>query len=683
MNPDILIKIPPEVWTHIITFTGDDTINLLLCNKYFLSLVPLIRYQKNIYKHLFKNNYLDIIKYVDYLKSIKSPITRNYFVFNYCHDRLFKMCCKLGYIDLVKYMVNRGFNIKSEKNRYVGKAAKFNHLSVVKYLVRKGCQIKNDYHYAVRAASKNGHLKILKYLVRHGGNIKAFDNHAIKLACENNHLKVVKYLIKKGADIHADNDYCLKYTSLYDNKFFIKIFLKFKPNVENMSRMFEKALLTNNNILIDYCLNQNLNLKQRFLLVKIIDSVKFNQKIDQGVIHKNISSTINYDQLIHKLFKNIGPNEKVFLYGCKNNKLEIIKSSFSSDFNKKIYDEVFKIICSGGNLKIIKYIIKKGVKIEINNEMLKLIYFSGNVKIIKYLESRKINTNIYFLNANDFEFILKDEHYEMAKYLLSKGFVYYFDKGHIINILNNLCVKFMYSYTQVFYQILKFLIENKINLLGYANKLLYLAIYNDDLDMIKYLQQNGINIIENKYIIFTCYHGKINILKYLISLGTIIDNNCIIKSFKGGHLNVIKYLEEQNHFIDNDLFLIKAAKNRRQEIIEYLINKTTYSNAIINNALYYACKYKNLDMVNCLIEYKINKLHDNNFTENLINTSVEIFEYLTSVYGFEKIKKYLPNNILEKSIYEGKYEYVQLLIKKGFVPNNIIELKKFIENDKK
>nr|AEX62272.1 putative ankyrin repeat protein [Moumouvirus Monve] len=197
MNPDILIKIPPEVWTHIITFTGDDTINLLLCNKYFLSLVPLIRYQKNIYKHLFKNNYLDIIKYVDYLKSIKSPITRNYFVFNYCNDALFKMCCRLGYIDLIKYMVDRGFNIKCKKNRYVGKAAKFNHLLVVKYLVRKGCQIKNDYHYAVRIASKFGHLKILKYLVRHGGNIKAFDNHAIKLACENNHLKVVKYLIKK------------------------------------------------------------------------------------------------------------------------------------------------------------------------------------------------------------------------------------------------------------------------------------------------------------------------------------------------------------------------------------------------------------------------------------------------------------------------------------------------------
>nr|AEX62271.1 hypothetical protein mv_L66 [Moumouvirus Monve] len=420
-------------------------------------------------------------------------------------------------------------------------------------------------------------------------------------------------------------------------------------------------------------------------MVKIIDSLKFDQKIDQDVIHKNIPSTINYDQLIYKLFKNVGPNKKVFLYGCKNNKIEIVKSSFYFNFNKKICEEAFKILCSGGNLKIIKYLFSKGVKIEINNEIFKFVYYSGNIKIVKFFESKNICMNIDFLNANDFEFILKNKHYEMAKYLLFKGFKYYFDKGHIINILNNLNTNSIENYFEIFYQNLKFLIENKINLLKYANKLLYLAIYNDDLDMIKYLQQqNNINIIENEYILFICHYGKINILKYCVSLGAFIDNDCIIKSFIGGHLNIIKYLKKQNYLLDNDLFLISAAQNRKLKIIKYLIKKITYDKMVIDNALYYACKYKNLDMFSCLVEYKINKLHDNELNvKNLINTSVEIFEYLTLVYGFEKIKKYLPNNILERAIYEGKYEYVHFLIKQGYVLDNMNELIKFVKNDKK
>ncbi|AFX93226.1 putative ankyrin repeat protein [Megavirus courdo11] len=206
--------LPVEIWSHITKYTEKDTINLLLCDKYFFSLIPVIRYQKNITKYLFKHNYLDIIRYIDYLKLKKSPIIKNYWIFNYCRNELFKICCKLGNLDIIKYMIVNKFNIRVKHNRYIGKAAKFGHTNVVKYLIKNGCQIKNDYHYAVRIASKFGHLKILKYLIKHGGNIKAFDNHAIKLACENNHLEVVKYLVKKGANIYVDNNYCITSTIL-------------------------------------------------------------------------------------------------------------------------------------------------------------------------------------------------------------------------------------------------------------------------------------------------------------------------------------------------------------------------------------------------------------------------------------------------------------------------------------
>ncbi len=48
-------------------------------------------------------------------------------------------------------------------------------------------------------ASENGHLEIVKYLVSLGADVRALDNYAVRYASENGHLETVKYLTSVGA----------------------------------------------------------------------------------------------------------------------------------------------------------------------------------------------------------------------------------------------------------------------------------------------------------------------------------------------------------------------------------------------------------------------------------------------------------------------------------------------------
>jgi len=62
------------------------------------------------------------------------------------------------------------------------------------------------YDCAFQIAATNGHLEIVKYLVTLGADIRAADNYAVKMASRNGYLEVVKYLVTLGADISVDNN---------------------------------------------------------------------------------------------------------------------------------------------------------------------------------------------------------------------------------------------------------------------------------------------------------------------------------------------------------------------------------------------------------------------------------------------------------------------------------------------
>jgi ankyrin repeat protein len=72
--------------------------------------------------------------------------------------------------------------------------AEAGYLDVVKYLVERGVDIHSGNEYALRWGSHNGHLSVVKYLVEQGANIHVKNDSALNWARNNSHIEVANYL---------------------------------------------------------------------------------------------------------------------------------------------------------------------------------------------------------------------------------------------------------------------------------------------------------------------------------------------------------------------------------------------------------------------------------------------------------------------------------------------------------
>ncbi|AAV51153.1 putative ankyrin repeat protein [Acanthamoeba castellanii mimivirus] len=123
------------------------------------------------------------------------------------NDNAMIIAAQKGNLEIVKFLVESGANVKSQDNCAVRLASEFGHLDVVEYLYKSGANVKADGNYAITWACKNGHLPVIEFLTSVGADIKAAQNLPIKMAAIGGHLNVIKYLVDRGANISTDNDY--------------------------------------------------------------------------------------------------------------------------------------------------------------------------------------------------------------------------------------------------------------------------------------------------------------------------------------------------------------------------------------------------------------------------------------------------------------------------------------------
>ncbi|MGX9691388.1 ankyrin repeat domain-containing protein [Achromobacter anxifer] len=100
---------------------------------------------------------------------------------------------------------------EDELNEQLIEAAKVGNLLEVKRLVAqaRGADIHANFDASLIFAASEGYIDVVKYLVEKEANIHSCDESALKWAAENGHLDIVKYLVGQGADIHAQEDYAL------------------------------------------------------------------------------------------------------------------------------------------------------------------------------------------------------------------------------------------------------------------------------------------------------------------------------------------------------------------------------------------------------------------------------------------------------------------------------------------
>lgn len=146
------------------------------------------------------NGHLDMVKY---LVMVGADIrTDNYYVLNCAAEN--------GHLDIVKYLVSIGANIHIEDDRVLCIAAKNGHLNIVEYLLSLGANIHTDNDAALCSAAESGYLDIVEFLLSKGAKIHTVDDYPLRFSAKNGHLEVVKLLLSKGAYIHAQRDATLR-----------------------------------------------------------------------------------------------------------------------------------------------------------------------------------------------------------------------------------------------------------------------------------------------------------------------------------------------------------------------------------------------------------------------------------------------------------------------------------------
>lgn len=118
----------------------------------------------------------------------------------------------------------------ADVNAALSPAAVGGHLNIVKYLVAKGANVRANGSNALSKAARAGHFEVIKYLVGKGADVRAYDDEALFQALEIywdnggdedvyhlplQHINIIKYLIKKGANVNARDGYALRAFAMF------------------------------------------------------------------------------------------------------------------------------------------------------------------------------------------------------------------------------------------------------------------------------------------------------------------------------------------------------------------------------------------------------------------------------------------------------------------------------------
>ena len=276
-----------------------------------------------------------------------------------------------------------------------------------------------------------------------------------------------------------------------------------------------------------------------------------------------------------------------------------------------------------------------------------------------------------FSNIN-FHGIYDSNNVELAKYLLEKRLVNF---KSIVGIPSN-----------GNFEVLKYLLGDEVrNKQGDIIKLpewikpctiessaITHAAHNNNLEMVKYLEEKGVNIsYDDDIVAHAAKANNLEMVEYLVKKGAKIDNNAVAYAAKNNNLEMVKYLveslienayadDDHDPFIDhNELIngakaVVQAVKVNNLEMVEYLIGKGAKIN---HDAVEQAAELKNLDMIDYLFK-KGASIHDHDTVEQAAKVNnLEMVEYLVG-----KGARF-GNIAVSHAAYNNNYKMVDYLLK--------------------
>jgi len=348
-----------------------------------------------------------------------------------------------------------------------------------------------------------------------------------------------------------------------------------------------------------YCYNEPV----MKILIEVLLNISFDDFNNIGTVFlKNYDS--QYLNLILNILLEIG---NLNLVQCFIENLEI---KLKIDVNVKDIVGTYPIFVAvhTNKIEIFEYLIKKGTKyyIKVKNDtsttLLSTAINSYNYMVVKYL----LNTDILYMedvNYNNYHPLIKaiyQNQSDRVKALLSSESLNEINKDStkfVICHFTPLILSYLLNNKEIFEILIKFFDINELDSFGY--NLLYYAILKEDIKMINYLINNGIDINFMKSRSKGRYHSALDIsilIKNKEIFNILINNEKILLNIpnKLGEIPLITILKY------NDCNIIF-----KKEIIEQLLLKGANINLTFkhkNSPLIYSIQEKSLILTELLIQ---------------------------------------------------------------------------------
>lgn len=338
----------------------------------------------------YKNSPLEYAYKNKFLRIIENLIT----------DNLESALCdsaSLGYLDMVKYLIDSGIRLDWNENQPLINASYFGYFDIANFLIERGADISSRNYEAFLSATMNNYEDVSFLLLEKGSDVNTKNGQALCYAVENKNLNLLKYFIEKGGILREEN-YLLPIASK-------------NGDIEMMQFLIDNGFdvnFDNNQSLIMGCIEGH------FEVVKFL--------VENGAdIHAR--------------------NDESICYACYSGNPEIVKYLLNKGVNIKKYDALTEC-CFEGHFEIVKILVNYGLNIHIDNEkplnsaVCGLNYdiveylLSNGAEIKKYILENSIDIKNYYItkllvkygaNLSELDNIFKEKYKElMKKYPIAK-----------------------------------------------------------------------------------------------------------------------------------------------------------------------------------------------------------------------------------------------------------------------
>jgi len=266
-----------------------------------------------------------------------------------------------GRIDEVRYLVQRGADVRANNDHALRYAAQNGHIDVVRYLVEHGADVNAYDDVALRSATEDGHIDVVRYLVEHGANVRAGDDEALRAAAENGRIIVVRYLVEHGANVRAVDDEALRYAARLGHIDVVRYLVEHDADVNAMN---------------DAALRGAARLGH-------IDVVRY--LVEHGV---NVHAEDDW----------------ALRYAAQNGHIDVVRYLVEHDANVHAEDDwALRYAAQNGHIDVVRYLVEHDADVHArDDEALQWAAEEGQIDVVRYLVEHGANINAVDLDeVND------------------------------------------------------------------------------------------------------------------------------------------------------------------------------------------------------------------------------------------------------------------------------------------